>query len=230
MVNSASSRALATSDNPARHKVDGRKRRSNEKRIAVLQAAAEVFKEEGFIGASMDVIAARAEVSKPTVYRYFDTKEQLFDAILDDVANRVLVAAPNASDPASVHVDLAALAKLAAAVILSDNLIALQRLAIAEFTRFPSLTKRFYEHGPKKVIAGFKSIIEAQARQGLLEIDNLDVATARFWGLTLGMPHRTKLIDPNWNMSEDEVEHWIDEGVAAFLRLYSPDRHSKIDG
>ncbi|WP_397475016.1 TetR/AcrR family transcriptional regulator [Pusillimonas sp.] len=229
MTNSASSRAFAPSDNSVRPKIDGRKRRSNEKRIAVLQAAAEVFKEEGFVGASMDVIAARAEVSKPTVYRYFDTKEQLFDAILDDVANRVLVAAPDASDSESVHIDLCALAKHAAAVILSENLIALQRLAIAEFTRFPSLTKRFYEHGPKKVIAGFKSVIAAQARQGLLEIDNLDVATSRFWGLTLGMPHRTKLIDPNWNMSEDEVEHWIDEGVAAFIRLYSRDRNSEIE-
>lgn len=204
--------------------MDGRSRRGNEKRAVIIQAAAEVFKEQGFVGASMDVIASMAGVSKPTIYRYFDTKEQLFDAILDDVASHILLAAPSepALDSESVQAGLTTLAKRAAAVVLSDNLIALQRLAIAEFTRFPSLTKRFYEHGPKKVVAGFKAVIEAQARRGVLKIDDADIATSRFWGLTLGMPHRTKLIDPDWRMSEAEVERWIEDGVVAFIRLYSP--------
>ena len=197
--------------------------RGHKKRMAILLAAADVFKEQGFVGASMDAIAAAASVSKPTIYRYFATKEQLFDAILDDVANRMSVPPPSEQgDAGTLQENLTEVAQLVAESVLSDNLIAMQRLAIAEFSRFPSLTKRFYQHGPRRVFAGFKALLEAQSRSGALKIDDIDVAVARFWGLTISTPHRTKLIDPDWNMSTAEINRLIKDGVAAFIKLYSP--------
>ncbi|HEX6388264.1 MAG TPA: helix-turn-helix domain-containing protein [Solirubrobacteraceae bacterium] len=46
----------------------------------MLRAAAEVFGERGYHGASMDEIAARVGVTKPLLYSYFESKEGLFAA------------------------------------------------------------------------------------------------------------------------------------------------------
>jgi TetR/AcrR family transcriptional regulator of autoinduction and epiphytic fitness len=59
---------------------------TDEKRAQIIDAAVAEFQELGFAGASMDRIAARAQVSKRTVYRHFDGKEALFRAILELMA------------------------------------------------------------------------------------------------------------------------------------------------
>jgi len=57
-------------------------RLTDRKRAAVIAAAIEEFLAAGFDATSMDRIAARAEVSKRTVYNHFPSKEALFAAIL----------------------------------------------------------------------------------------------------------------------------------------------------
>ena len=54
------------------------------KRRQILDGASKVFMEFGFDGASMGEIARAAGVSKGTLYVYFDNKEQLFQAIVQE--------------------------------------------------------------------------------------------------------------------------------------------------
>ena len=56
--------------------------RSERKQAAIVAAAAEVFLNTGYAGASMDEIAARSGVSKQTVYKHFTSKEALFIAVM----------------------------------------------------------------------------------------------------------------------------------------------------
>src|SRR3990167_11050444 len=56
--------------------------RSERKRRAILDAATEIFLQHGYLGASMDELAAQAEVSKQTVYKQFASKEALFVAVV----------------------------------------------------------------------------------------------------------------------------------------------------
>ncbi|PVZ10950.1 TetR/AcrR family transcriptional regulator [Actinomycetospora cinnamomea] len=60
------------------------------RRRQVLDAAVAVFSEEGFHGASMEAVAARAGVSKPLVYAHGGSKEELFAACLHREADRLL--------------------------------------------------------------------------------------------------------------------------------------------
>src|SRR5690348_17748019 len=57
-------------------------RLTDRKRSAIIDAAIEEFRAAGFEATSMDRIAARASVSKRTVYNHFPSKEALFAAIL----------------------------------------------------------------------------------------------------------------------------------------------------
>ena len=69
------------------------------RRRQVLDAAIAVFSEEGLHGASMDAIAARAGVSKPSVYAHGGTKDELFATCLAREAERLVTAMTAAVGP-----------------------------------------------------------------------------------------------------------------------------------
>ena len=55
----------------------GRSNNSTDKRNAVLSTAAELFNERGYHATSLDAIAARLQVTKPTLYYYFRSKDDI---------------------------------------------------------------------------------------------------------------------------------------------------------
>ncbi len=65
-----------------------RPRRDPVRREAILQAAAEVFAQAGYAATTVDDIAAGAGITKLIVYRHFDSKENLYRAVLEQVFER----------------------------------------------------------------------------------------------------------------------------------------------
>ncbi|HWB34880.1 MAG TPA: TetR/AcrR family transcriptional regulator [Rugosimonospora sp.] len=65
----------------------------------MLEAAVEVFSASGFTGASMDEIATRAGISKPMVYAYLGTKEELFLACVRQAATWLMEAVVRTAQP-----------------------------------------------------------------------------------------------------------------------------------
>ena len=61
-----------------------------EKRAAILDAAAEEFAKDGFEGTSYNQIIERAGVSKGAMYYYFDDKEDLFGTVVQDAIGRMI--------------------------------------------------------------------------------------------------------------------------------------------
>jgi AcrR family transcriptional regulator len=61
-----------------------------ERREQLIEIARVVFAERGFDGASVEEIAARAEVSKPVVYEHFGGKEGLYAVVVDREVRRLL--------------------------------------------------------------------------------------------------------------------------------------------
>jgi TetR/AcrR family transcriptional regulator len=56
----------------------------------IFEAATEVFVEKGMDGARMQDIASRADINKALLHYYFRTKDQLFNAVFEMIARRVL--------------------------------------------------------------------------------------------------------------------------------------------
>ncbi|WP_066908405.1 TetR/AcrR family transcriptional regulator [Millisia brevis] len=65
----------------------------------MLDAAVEVFSDNGYHGTSMDAIAARAQISKPMLYLYYNSKEELFAACIRRDAGAFAEALAPAGDP-----------------------------------------------------------------------------------------------------------------------------------
>ena len=62
-----------------------------EQRRSVLDAARAVFAHHGFHGATIEAVARRSGTPRPTVYELFGSKDELFAAVVDDSADRVVL-------------------------------------------------------------------------------------------------------------------------------------------
>ncbi|HSB85736.1 MAG TPA: TetR/AcrR family transcriptional regulator [Ilumatobacteraceae bacterium] len=67
------------------------------RREQILDVAVEVFARNGFHGTSMNDVAEAAGVTKPVLYQHFDSKQDLYMALLDEVGNRLLSAISKAT-------------------------------------------------------------------------------------------------------------------------------------
>ncbi|MEL6894359.1 MAG: TetR/AcrR family transcriptional regulator, partial [Actinomycetota bacterium] len=71
------------------------------RREQILAVALDVFASSGFHGASMNDIAEAAGVTKPVLYQHFDSKRDLYQALLDEVGNRLLESIAKATTEAT---------------------------------------------------------------------------------------------------------------------------------
>src|SRR5882757_5399778 len=123
------------------------------KRQAVVRAAAQVFVREGYVGASVDVIAADAGVAKQTIYNYYRDKENLFlsviDAMLQPVAEQFLAVLDEILlDEADLAAGLSRLGREWTTLLAREDLAALRRLIVGEATRYPQLLAAWQNAGP----------------------------------------------------------------------------------
>ena len=122
--------------------------RSARKRRAIMEAATTVFLRSGYLGTSMDEIAALAEVSKQTVYKHFTDKERLFAEIILATIDRVGEPFYAGINTLGDTDDLGELARRLIKIVLSPDVLALRRLVIGEAGRFPRLGRARSRRAP----------------------------------------------------------------------------------
>jgi len=199
--------------------------RSARKRRAILDAATTVFLRKGYLGTTMDEVAALAAVSKQTVYKHFADKERLFAAIVaaavDEVSDPVHDAVVHLRRSGDVEADLRALARRQLAMVMQPRLLQLRRLVIAEADRFPELGRTFHERGPERTIRALATILERLGREGLLALDDPELAAAHFNWLVMSIPlNRAMLLGSGAVPAPEELDRYADAGVRAFVAAY----------
>ncbi len=131
-----------TTDSPPRGPVrPGRPRRefAGEVEERILDAAAKVFLDRGFEGATIDEVAEEARARKPTIYARFPGKEALFTAV---VARKVRENTSPVSVVATGSTTEERLKELAEVILeraLGSDTLGLMRVTVAEARRFPDL-------------------------------------------------------------------------------------------
>lgn len=202
--------------------------RSAEKRQAMMDAAARLFLQQGFSGTSVDDIAAQAGVSKQTVYKHFADKEQLFREIVLHVTKRAQIFVDEIASRAwtgDLESDLRELARRHLSAVVQPDVLQLRRLVIGEADRFPDLARTYYERGPGRVLAALAARFGDLAEEGLLRIEDADLAANHFAWLVLGVPlDRAMFYGPSATLSNDEQRRCADEAVRVFLSAYAQPR------
>jgi AcrR family transcriptional regulator len=71
------------------------------RREQILDVALQVFATNGFHGASMNDVADAVGVTKPVLYQHFDSKRDLYQALIDEVGDRLLASITKATAEAT---------------------------------------------------------------------------------------------------------------------------------
>jgi TetR/AcrR family transcriptional repressor of mexJK operon len=199
--------------------------RSERKHKAILDAATEVFLQNGYLGTNMDDIAARSAVSKQTVYKHFESKEALFVEIVTSMVSvagdRVLDKVPEFRDGTDLAEYLLNYAYQQLTVVLTPRLMQLRRLVIGEVSRFPELAKVLYERGPQRAMATLTATFTVLVERGLLEAEEPSVAASHFNWLIMAEPvNQVMLLGDSAIPKAEALRRHATRGVKVFMAAY----------
>jgi AcrR family transcriptional regulator len=150
-------------------------RRGGALREHILWAAKDVFLEAGFDGTSMDVVAARAETSKRSLYAHFESKDKLFLAVVELVRELYLDGLKTPGDYGEDRAEAVVLfCGRFLQILLYGPALRACRLFIAEAGRHPEAAATYYDaifETPQLRLAAFLG-----ERYGLAPSASVDVA------------------------------------------------------
>ena len=152
-----------------------RRRRKDARPSEILAAALALFGEKGFAATRLEDVAARAGISKGTVYLYFPTKEDLFRAVLrqDLLPNIEAMEAEIAGHTGPASELLRRIAQRLRHVLTTDLTI-IPKLVLAESGNFPAIARIYAEEVVQRGMAMLAGILTRGMERG--EFRRLDPA------------------------------------------------------
>lgn len=151
------------------HQLKKRARRKAERPTEILDAAFEEFVKNGYAATRLEDVAARAGVTKGTIYFYFETKEQVFAEMVRHISHAVF---PELETYArnlegSYTSRLEALLRFAFSRIAEDRSSReTLRFLISEGTRFPDLVDLHFNEFVQPMLTSVRELVEAGVAAG----------------------------------------------------------------
>ena len=194
-------------------------------RRAITAAAEDQFLASGFLGTSMDEIAAAAQVSKQTVYSHFQSKEALFLEVVSGMTggagDEVLEKVEDPVEETPMETFLLDYAESLLAIVVTPRLMRLRRLVIGEAERFPELGKVLHRRGPQRSIDRLSAAFERYMRAGSLRQADPRVAATTFNWLVMGGPvNDAMLLGDEAIPDASSMSAYANEAVRVFLAAY----------
>lgn len=192
-------------------------RSDSQTRHVIAEAARAAFMASGFAGASIDVVAKAAGVSKKTLYRLVPTKADLFRAsIIDRIDGFMLTIDGEGSAGHDVEEGLVRLLRAFGELTMSPETIAIQKLVIAESDRFPELAAAFQAEAIATTHAAMTAFLRIQCERGALLLDNPHRAAGMLRGMMIMEPQRAAMMGQSPAPTTDEIA----ERAKACARLF----------
>jgi TetR/AcrR family transcriptional regulator, mexJK operon transcriptional repressor len=182
----------------------------------LLAAAARVFLEKGWDGASVDEIARDSGVAKRFIYARYPDKAALFAGALERfIEEQVGILRTFEPPPEDVEVGLCALGRRLLDLALRPEVLAFHRLFIAEAGRFPGLAKLFVERNRHRPISEIIRVLAVYADRGMIEFGDPELLAEQFFILVAGLSQRMALLGAREEFSREERR--LEAAVRLFL-------------
>jgi AcrR family transcriptional regulator len=194
--------------------------KTEERRQAILDAAASVFRDVGYERATMGEISARLGGSKTTLYSYFASKEELFVAVMTHAveAQAQRIFATMTQDDEDVEAALRRFGRAYVEVIVSPEFLAFRRVGVAEAVN-SGIGHIIYDIGPKEAATRLSEHLHAHMSAGRLRQADPWLAALHLIALL-----EAGIIDPLLHGVPIIVdrEEALEMAIQAFLRGYGP--------
>ena len=187
-------------------------------RQRILEVATELFLAEGYGSTSIEAVAARAGISKRTLYHRFDDKSALFAAVVHEIIAQIR---PPAGVPliegTTLHEVLRRLGGMILRAALSPKALALHRLMMAESARFPELVRAVHGDGStREATTLISGLLARDLRDSKLNAESRAFAAEQFIFMIVSQPQR-RAMGYGAPMTSAELDAWADKSVALFL-------------
>lgn len=208
-----------TGDNPSRQAdFPGH---SPAKRDQILGGAREVFLASGFDGASMGEIARQAGVSKGTLYVYFESKEDLFAALVTEECKRTAEACFDLDPDAPAEDTLRELGRRYIEAMLEPSHVSTIRMVIGVAEKLPDIGRAYLQAGPEAGVGRLSEWLKAKMERGELAMEDVELAA---WQFILGC--HAKLVMPMifGDASRPDaavVDRLVDHTVRTFMSAFA---------
>lgn len=158
------------------------------KRAAIVQAAVHQFFHHGYAATAIEQVAAKAGVSKVTIYNQFGDKRALFAAAVDSECEKIRGHfSLEGAGQGTVRERLTAIGEAIVAFLYRPEMIQFERRIAAETVNDPAVGAAFLEAGPWRMKHGFAAWLEHAAAAGDLVVEDPMLAAEQFVSLCKGM-------------------------------------------
>jgi AcrR family transcriptional regulator len=192
------------------------------KRRQIMEGAAKVFSTLGFDVASMNDVAREAQVSKATLYVYFQDKEHLFSAVCGERRDRSIGELIAMLDPdRPLAKTLHDVGWQIAHRISQPDIVAANRIVIGVAERMPEIGNEFFSEGPLRLANALAAFLDAHKARGQIATDDSFLAAVQFLELAQAYIFRPRLYAMSKEAaSEEEIEKVVASAVRVFLAAY----------
>ena len=190
-----------------------------ERRRRLIDAAEHVFLQMGYGAASVDEIARRAGMSKKTIYRVFEAKQDLFAAVIDGRRDELagIIEGEGSDDARPPEEVLGGFLRRIARFVLAPRQAALYRLVVAEAQRAPELAKAFCREGSTKACAPLMQWLSLQHERGRLRLPDPSSAAKMLFYMAIAELQMRQLTGERDALDDPAIDQRIDQAVRVFL-------------
>lgn len=187
----------------------------------VVAGARSVFLAQGFEGASVDLIAKEAGVSKATLYSYFPDKRVLFvEVAKEECARQADRAIQVDRSDLPVREMLTNMSRSMMEFLTSEFAQRIFRICVAESDRFPELGQEFYMSGPQLMEDRLSEYFTHACERGELKIDDVRMAAQQFEALMKADVFVKMVFNMIETPDQGDIDRVIDGAVDIFLARY----------
>jgi AcrR family transcriptional regulator len=179
-------------DEPRRGRGRPQQRSDEETRTIITGAARHEFSHSGFAATGMENVARRAGVSTKTLYRLFPNKAALFEAMVSArIETFESVVKLRACDGSDVERALSEALQVCADLMLAGDVIALQRVILADSDKLPDIAETFFQKAITPTQNALANWLRTQQKRGTIEFDDADAAAGMLLGMLAMQPMRS---------------------------------------
>lgn len=195
-----------------------KRRKIDERRDAIIQAASDLFNERGFEGTSLNAILKKAGGSKRNFYTEFGGKEGLFKALIAQNIERLTEEqAEDLKKYTDLRSILRSIARRQIEVFKEPKLLGLYRIAVRDGLQFPEVAKAFFQDGPEKAVEHLSATLEKFAAKQELAPCDTRLCAYHFISMLHGRLFYDLFFDVRTDPGEAEIETYIASVVDLFL-------------